>query len=1245
MLHQVVMWVVRISSKVRAYGGSESVPSTTWASPSSRSTMVPSFNWENQERQWSLAPINEWATITPLGMEEVRPGSLAWRPLQQVITNLSTSTVSFKVFAEVLESWLCNPSCIQRLLSLVCMHDVLQEVGYAMLFKFESEEARIIWAGLGLYDTNVLPTMAGHDWVLRLSLFKRWSAVSKTFGNSSWLRQLQTKVANLYDKHRQGTVESLSSKQLEVMRSVMRISSESCRPLQRCMQERLRGFSTLYMPNSKQDPNRTSPAWLVGSGFPIPLKLKKHGWKNMLSIACPGVKLRSEDHALSEKATQNHVQEGGKYWTGRFRSQDAGPVIFGPTRGLRRHPGQNGGRSGVEYSGLMIGLNYIDPIIPSVCARWRLANVHDRLSRRTPAYVICQVLDTMWSVIHDKSTESPHGDPHMRVDNNMVVSINALIDIVDKLSVMFVCRTHRRSTYNSVLGHLLSPTWDSQHAPESFPERIRGGLRAILQVRLMILNMISYMASSRVRQLSQSSKWVHMSCRMIQRLLTTQIDELKLPYIQVPVMPSTVREVTTKEFVFCGGNVGSHISDEWSNDGSGSESLAIRRWAIQQVLDPLWVSWVDTIRMDTVEFLQPSEEFDYSHRGETANEVSKSSEARWGTCWVVSWDEGSLNYMSQFDRHKYMKVSGYWRNLLDPNLDTDSSGLRDTRDYVHQSIVWMSVMSRYCRGRDLTWANRLTIHIRFGIPRTENSAKRWITSHLADEGRVNVWDGCYRIEQVLQSQNQSELQTQAVHNVRINYWWDTGHDSHSAWQERPATYLSLWSIGFRPLVSNPFALAQGDRAIRNIMSAPPASSSGDGGTVLCPHRMVKKREGMFGSNVINQFIDRWIRKCENKLHAADVVESYEEDMRLYAMAVAESYKEFITDKVAMSAVAAEGTKKSEETLTDEHQGARRAVSTSMVLTNELTQLMQEPEQLGEGRLQEVSAFGRNTVDGINNLGIPTSDSIQSRRFDAVLRIAHLRDEIFTALQRRSIRIWLLNQYLDNSRPNDQPHCQFMEKLISRCGPVPEYDVHTVRLFQSMMSKQIRGPHVNVNWVTMPIREPGLMEVADVRSGMSHEVNAFTQQPGPMEMEEVESIMGERVVKGITDRPVTEYRIRWKGYGPKADTWEPLAHLTGCDEVLEKWNSVKAKGKQKRPKTTKSRHIEPDSDIEPEAIDQVLLSQPKETEPIGDILKLSRNIEPEAIDQVLLSQQEETEPRGDTLKLARTATAKCDELSL
>jgi hypothetical protein len=53
-LHKVAMWVVRISSKVRAYGGSDAVPSTTWAVPSSMSKVVLSSAGERVEQQWTL---------------------------------------------------------------------------------------------------------------------------------------------------------------------------------------------------------------------------------------------------------------------------------------------------------------------------------------------------------------------------------------------------------------------------------------------------------------------------------------------------------------------------------------------------------------------------------------------------------------------------------------------------------------------------------------------------------------------------------------------------------------------------------------------------------------------------------------------------------------------------------------------------------------------------------------------------------------------------------------------------------------------------------------------------------------------------------------------------------------------------------------------------------------------------------------------------------------------------------------
>ena len=54
--------------------------------------------------------------------------------------------------------------------------------------------------------------------------------------------------------------------------------------------------------------------------------------------------------------------------------------------------------------------------------------------------------------------------------------------------------------------------------------------------------------------------------------------------------------------------------------------------------------------------------------------------------------------------------------------------------------------------------------------------------------------------------------------------------------------------------------------------------------------------------------------------------------------------------------------------------------------------------------------------------------------------------------------------------------------------------------------------------------------------------------------EVESILKHRVRKyGRGSR--LEYLIHWKGYDTHDDTWEPLANLTNCDEMLQQYNEV------------------------------------------------------------------------------------------
>lgn len=59
-----------------------------------------------------------------------------------------------------------------------------------------------------------------------------------------------------------------------------------------------------------------------------------------------------------------------------------------------------------------------------------------------------------------------------------------------------------------------------------------------------------------------------------------------------------------------------------------------------------------------------------------------------------------------------------------------------------------------------------------------------------------------------------------------------------------------------------------------------------------------------------------------------------------------------------------------------------------------------------------------------------------------------------------------------------------------------------------------------------------------------------------EKDEEEELEEEFEVKEILDKKITNgeeyYRIRWKGYGPENDTWEPKENLTHCQELLDEF---------------------------------------------------------------------------------------------
>jgi hypothetical protein len=53
--------------------------------------------------------------------------------------------------------------------------------------------------------------------------------------------------------------------------------------------------------------------------------------------------------------------------------------------------------------------------------------------------------------------------------------------------------------------------------------------------------------------------------------------------------------------------------------------------------------------------------------------------------------------------------------------------------------------------------------------------------------------------------------------------------------------------------------------------------------------------------------------------------------------------------------------------------------------------------------------------------------------------------------------------------------------------------------------------------------------------------------------EVECITAERKV----GRGRVEYLVRWRGYPPEDDTWQPEASLVNASEILQKWKNTRA----------------------------------------------------------------------------------------
>jgi hypothetical protein len=62
-----------------------------------------------------------------------------------------------------------------------------------------------------------------------------------------------------------------------------------------------------------------------------------------------------------------------------------------------------------------------------------------------------------------------------------------------------------------------------------------------------------------------------------------------------------------------------------------------------------------------------------------------------------------------------------------------------------------------------------------------------------------------------------------------------------------------------------------------------------------------------------------------------------------------------------------------------------------------------------------------------------------------------------------------------------------------------------------------------------------------------------RDPGPLEVEGEEEYEVEEIIDSERRRDGWYYRVKWKGYGPESNTWEPKANLEHAEEILEKYH--------------------------------------------------------------------------------------------
>jgi hypothetical protein len=68
-----------------------------------------------------------------------------------------------------------------------------------------------------------------------------------------------------------------------------------------------------------------------------------------------------------------------------------------------------------------------------------------------------------------------------------------------------------------------------------------------------------------------------------------------------------------------------------------------------------------------------------------------------------------------------------------------------------------------------------------------------------------------------------------------------------------------------------------------------------------------------------------------------------------------------------------------------------------------------------------------------------------------------------------------------------------------------------------------------------------------------ESRRILREPGPLEVEGEEEYEVEEIIDSKRHPNGWYYRVKWKGYGPESNTWEPKTNLEHAEDILKKYH--------------------------------------------------------------------------------------------